>query len=84
MANQADLEQAAQSVAERQEERQEVNKARLEQMRAYADTAVCRREHLLRYFGEAFTGPCKYCDNCEAEHPAIEVDPSVGTRREVA
>ncbi len=84
VAEQADLEQAAETVAGQQEQRQEMNKERLEQMRAYADTAACRREHLLRYFGDAFTGPCSNCDNCEAEHPAINVDPSVGTRREVA
>jgi ATP-dependent DNA helicase RecQ len=78
-----DLEEAADTVAERQEERKEANKERLEEMRAYADTSDCRREHLLRYFGDTFTGPCHNCDNCEAEHPGIDVDPRVGVRREV-
>jgi ATP-dependent DNA helicase RecQ len=84
LAEQADLEQAAEAVAAKQEQRKEANKERLEQMRAYADISTCRREHLLRYFGEDFTGPCHNCDNCEAEHPEVDVDPSLGTRREVA
>ncbi len=79
----ADLEQAAQVAAEQEETRQETNRHRLEQMRAYADTVACRREHLLRYFGDDFTAPCNNCDNCEAAHPENEVDASLGTRREV-
>ncbi len=79
-----DLPEAARQAAEHQEERKEAKKRRLEQMRAYADTSACRREHLLRYFGEEFSGPCNYCDNCEARNPDLQVDPSLGTRREVA
>ncbi len=84
LAAQADLAEAAQAISERQEDRQEAKKERLELMRAYAETMACRREHLLRYFGDAFTGPCNNCDNCEAGHPEIKVSPSMGTRREVA
>jgi ATP-dependent DNA helicase RecQ len=84
LAEHADLDEATEAVAERQEQRKEANQERLEQMRAYADTSGCRREHLLRYFGEQFAAPCHNCDNCEAEHPEIDVDPSLGTRREVA
>ncbi len=84
LARHVDLEQAAEAAAERQLERTEANKEALEQMRAYADLTTCRREHLLRYFGDEFTGPCRNCDNCEAGHPEIDVDPTVGTRREVA
>jgi ATP-dependent DNA helicase RecQ len=80
----ADLEQAVSAVADQQEELKESKKERLQQMRAYADTLMCRREHLLRYFGDEFTGPCNNCDNCEAEHPETSVDPGAGTRREVA
>jgi len=61
---------------------------RLRLMQEYADTSSCRREHLLQYFGDEFEGPCGNCDNCEAQTDrsdnGIEVDPSVGTRREVA
>jgi ATP-dependent DNA helicase RecQ len=80
----ADLEEAVQAIAELQEQRKEMNKERLEQMREYADTSACRREYLLHYFGDNYHGPCQNCDNCEAANPDIAVDPSVGTRREVA
>lgn len=84
IAEDADLSEAAVAAAEEQERRREIKQERLRQMQEYADTSTCRREHLLRYFGDEFTGPCNNCDNCEAATPGIEVDPSVGTRREVA
>jgi len=84
LAEDADVREAARAAAEEQERRREMRKQRLEEMRAYADTSACRREHILCYFGDAFTGPCHKCDNCEAATPGIKVDPSVGTRREVA
>jgi len=80
----ADLSEAARAAAEEQERRREMKKQRLRQMQEYADTSACRREHLLRYFGDNFTGPCNNCDNCEAAGHGIPVDPAVGTRREVA
>lgn len=80
----ADLTQAAQAAGDEQEHRNEIRTERLRQMQEYAYTSACRREHLLRYFGDEFTGPCNNCDNCEANAGGIRVDPSVGTRREVA
>ncbi len=80
----ADLDGAAEAAAEEQERRRESRRERLEQMRSYAETAGCRRELLLRYLGDEFRGPCNGCDNCEARSGAGTVDPSVGTRREVA
>ncbi len=38
---------------------------RLEQMRDYAETRGCRRQYLLRYFGDQYSGPCGNCDRCE-------------------
>ncbi|MBV9572940.1 MAG: ATP-dependent DNA helicase RecQ, partial [Acidobacteriales bacterium] len=84
LAENADVEGALEEAAEQGEQRKEMNKERLSQMREYADTSSCRREHLLQYFGDDFHGPCNSCDNCEAANPHIAVDPSVGTRREVA
>lgn len=84
LAEEADVPEAAQSAAEEQDRRKEIRKERLRRMQEYADTSACRREHLLRYFGDAFTGPCNNCDNCAAGTPGIKVDPTVGTRREVA
>lgn len=78
------MSEAAEAAAQEQERRREMRKQRLDEMRQYADTSACRREHLLRYFGDEFTGPCNNCDNCEAAAPAIALDPGVGTRREVA
>jgi ATP-dependent DNA helicase RecQ len=65
-----------------QEQRREMKKERLEAMRAYADLAACRREHLLRYLGDDFTGPCSGCDNCDAAG-GHTVAAAGGTRREV-
>ena len=80
---------AAEAAAEEQRRRKESKAERLRQMQDYADTSACRREYLLRYFGDDFTGPCGNCDNCagavSSGTPAdIPVDPSIGTRREVA
>ncbi len=78
----------AEEVDEEQQEFKQRKRERLLQMQEYADISTCRREHLLRYFGDEFTGPCNYCDNCESlargDGGDIEVDPAVGTRREVA
>lgn len=79
-----DLSEAAKLAAEEQEKRTERKKQRLEQMRDYAESSGCRREILLRYFADDFTGPCDNCDNCQAASSGAIVDPSVGTRREVA
>ena len=83
LAEHADISEAAEAAVEEQEHRREIKQARLRQMQEYADTGACRREHLLRYFGDDFTGPCSNCDNCEAATLGMRVDSSVGTRREV-
>jgi ATP-dependent DNA helicase RecQ len=84
MTEETDLGHAAEAAVEEQGRRKEMRKERLRQLQEYADTGTCRREHLLRYFGDDFTGPCAHCDNCEAASAGIKVDPSVGMRREVA
>ncbi|MDX5346200.1 MAG: DNA helicase RecQ [Hymenobacteraceae bacterium] len=40
------------------------SKLLLQEMAAYADSAVCRRKQLLHYFGEAYEKNCNFCDNC--------------------
>jgi ATP-dependent DNA helicase RecQ len=79
-----DIADATEEAAEQQEQRKEHNKERLREMRDYADATTCRRELLLRYFGDDFTGPCDSCDNCERENPEIATEVEGGTRREVA
>ncbi len=61
-----DLRDAAEQAAREQAKRKDADALRLEKMRAYAELRSCRREYLINYFGEAFEGPCGYCDICEA------------------
>ena len=84
LAEGTDITDATEEAAEQQEQRKEHNKERLQEMRDYADAKTCRRELLLRYFGDDFTGPCRNCDNCERENPEAVVEVEGGTRREVA
>jgi ATP-dependent DNA helicase RecQ len=60
------IDDAAEAAASAQESRKEYERTRVEMMRGYAETAECRREYLLSYFGEAFVAPCGNCDNCDA------------------
>ena len=63
-------EQSAAEMAEaarrQQETLKDLRNRRLEQMREYAETRGCRREFVLRYFGDDYRGPCGNCDRCEA------------------
>ncbi|UBV43775.1 DNA helicase RecQ [Deinococcus taeanensis] len=46
------------------EEVKRVEAAKLDALLTYCETASCRREVLLEYFGEAYQGPCGHCDTC--------------------
>lgn len=63
-------EQSAEEIADaalrQQEALKDLRIRRLEQMRGYAETRGCRREYLLRYFGDDYSGPCGNCDRCDA------------------
>ena len=65
-AEDAGLEEAATEAAEAQQNLRRFARSRVDMIRGYADTADCRREYLLNYFGETFDPPCGRCDNCEA------------------
>jgi ATP-dependent DNA helicase RecQ len=54
---------AALAEAERQ---QNVQRSRIEMMRAYAESQSCRSQTLLAYFGDHLPRPCGHCDNCAA------------------
>ncbi len=56
----------ADAAVKQQEMVKEMRSRRLEQMQEYAETRGCRREYLLRYFGDDYSGPCGNCDRCEA------------------
>ncbi len=79
-----DPDHAVKAAAEQHELRRQAKRGRLRQMRDYAEAGGCRREMLLQYLGDDFTGPCGYCDNCEAASGQLAADPEAGTRREVA
>ena len=55
-------------LAQRYAERQEHDRAALEQMVAYAQSGYCRWKLLLDYFGDELSGfeRCCHCDNCLA------------------
>ncbi|HEX8988590.1 MAG TPA: ATP-dependent DNA helicase RecQ [Rhodocyclaceae bacterium] len=79
---------AAEAVAARYQQREEVDSAKLEQLMAYAYSTRCRWRTLLDYFGE--TPPwerCGTCDNCrhpiETEAPRVQ-SPVAQERREAA
>jgi ATP-dependent DNA helicase RecQ len=55
---------AAERAIARAKEREGVDRSRVEMVRGFAETPGCRREVLLGYFGEEFTGPCDGCDRC--------------------
>jgi len=45
-------------------EQQQAERQRLEALLAYCESAACRRQELLAYFGEEHPGQCGNCDNC--------------------
>jgi ATP-dependent DNA helicase RecQ len=68
-----------------EEKRHAFDRSRVEMMRAYAETATCRRAFILSYFGEPFDPPCGNCDNClagrsEAAAAPADMPFAVGSR----
>jgi len=61
------------------ESHQRVEASRVEMVRGYAETAGCRRQFLLGYFGEVVEMACGSCDRCDAG----AVDVSTGTTWQV-
>ena len=64
----------AEEAAALDEHHREMARARIDKMRIYAECFDCRREQILRHFGEpdaAITKPCAACDNCDAGHGAL-------------
>ena len=59
------LSQVIEAAAERQKVHKELRKQRLQKMQCYAEWRSCRRQYLLRYFGDDYAGPCGNCDRCE-------------------
>jgi ATP-dependent DNA helicase RecQ len=52
------------AAAQAYQERQLTDRDKLEQMMRYGQSAGCRWQHLLEYFGESLEKGCGTCDNC--------------------
>jgi ATP-dependent DNA helicase RecQ len=78
-----ELNDAAQSALQEEEAHRERNRRRLEQMQEYAELTTCRRQYLLRYFGDDLLHPCGNCDVCLNSMEQIVENSALGTRREV-
>ena len=50
--------------SEASEERQWLERRKLDALLAYCEATTCRRQLLLSNFGEQYPGPCGNCDNC--------------------
>ena len=46
------------------EERKQVERQKLDALLGFCESTACRRQTLLRYFGEQHAGHCEQCDNC--------------------
>lgn len=75
--------EAARAATEAHDVLKRGQRERVETMQRYAELTTCRREFLLRYFGDEFTGPCGNCDNDGFRSVDASVDTAAGTRREV-
>ncbi len=51
---------------------QEIGRQLIQEVVAYAESAVCRPKMLLNYFGEELKEPCGNCDNCLRPRPQFE------------
>lgn len=58
--------------AETDEEQKELRRAKLERMKQYAESQICRRRILLSYFNEETTDDCGNCDVCK--NPRAKMD----------
>ncbi|HET6817945.1 MAG TPA: RecQ family ATP-dependent DNA helicase [Mycobacteriales bacterium] len=66
---------AADAAMQRAEERESVDRSRVELVRGYAETTGCRRQFLIGYFGESYDPPCDACDRCASGAVAdVETD----------
>jgi ATP-dependent DNA helicase RecQ len=58
---------------------QEIGKHLLQETAAYAESSICRRKMLLKYFGEDYPyDNCGNCDNCK--HPKVKIEAAEGLK----
>lgn len=46
------------------EQHKRLERRKLDALLGFCETTLCRRQVLLNYFGEPYSGPCHHCDNC--------------------
>ena len=63
-----DLQKLEKFMDSKQQTEQEIGRHLLQETAAYAESSICRRKMLLKYFGEDY--PAEHCDNCDnCRHP---------------
>jgi ATP-dependent DNA helicase RecQ len=76
----SDVAQLRQFIASGESEaRRRVEHHKLSALLGYCETAGCRRQVLLQYFGETLTEPCGNCDTCLA--PVATWDGTIATQK---
>ena len=61
------------------DERQRIEHQKLSALLGFCETAGCRRQVLLQYFGESLTAPCGNCDTCL--EPVATWDGTIATQK---
>jgi ATP-dependent DNA helicase RecQ len=56
---------AVRQAVEVTDDRRQYETSRLAMMRSFAETAACRRQVLLSYFGQPYDQLCHHCDTCD-------------------
>ena len=69
---QKDLQKLEKLMESKQPTEQEIGRHLLHEIKAYAESSICRRKVLLKYFGETYPGNCGNCDNCRNPKTSIE------------
>jgi ATP-dependent DNA helicase RecQ len=74
-----DLQKLEKLIDTKQPSEQEVGRLLLQETKAYAESSICRRKLLLKYFGEDYPQDnCGNCDNCL--HPKQRIEATEGLR----
>lgn len=74
-----DLQKLEKFMDNKQVTEQEIGKHLLQETEAYAESSICRRKMLLKYFGEDYPQDnCGNCDNCK--HPKKKIEAKEGLK----